>query len=412
MSAHDKPHGESYTVLTLNSGSSSLKIAIFRIDDHVVKTMSGAVTGIGTSEARLTARTASGEMLWDTRACCINHPVALDTFLKKLATHVDLSGVSAVGHRVVHGGPHYTRAQRLTPRVESDIRKLIPLAPLHMPANLDGIVAARLRLPNALHYACFDTSFHADMPIAAQRTGLPPGMEGEFIRRYGFHGLSYAFVVDDLAERAGKMAASQRLLVAHLGAGASMTAIRGGHSIDTSMGFSALAGLPMATRSGDVDPGLLLYMILEKNWDPSVLQDQLYHGSGLLGLSGLSGDVETLLRRTDDPRSGEALSQFAYQARKQAGALIATMGGVDRIIFTGGIGEHAPSIRAAICEPLGDLFGIDFDNDANDRGAARITKPGSAVIVEAVHTDEALTIARQGRAVLANAPAQLYQRAT
>ena len=248
--------------------------------------------------------------------------------------------------------------------------------------------------------------------IAAQRTGLPPGMEGEFIRRYGFHGLSYAFVVDDLAERAGKTAASQRLLVAHLGAGASMAAIRGGQSVDTSMGFSALAGLPMATRSGDVDPGLLLYMILEKNWDPSVLQDQLYHGAGLLGLSGLSGDVATLLRRTDAPRAGEALAQFAYQARKQAGALIAAMGGVDRIIFTGGIGEHAPSIRAAICEPLGDLFGIDFDSDANDRSAACITKPGSAVIVEAVHTDEALTIARQGRAVLANAPAQLNQRAT
>lgn len=408
MSGHIHSQGESHRVLTLNSGSSSLKIALFRIADDVVKTMSGVVTGIGTSEARTVAQTAYGELLWDERVSCINHAVALETFFQLMTMHVDLGGISAVGHRVVHGGPHYTQAQRLTPRIEADLRKLIPLAPLHMPANLDGVVAARRRLPNALQYACFDTSFHADMPIAAQRTGLPPGMEDPMVRRFGFHGISYAFIVEDLTARAGAAAYGQRLLVAHLGAGASMAAIENGRTVDTSMGFSALSGLPMTTRSGDVDPGLILYLILEKHLAPSVLQDQLYYGAGLLGLSGLTGDVKTLLK-TDDPRASDALEQFAYQARKHAGALIAAMGGVDRIIFTGGVGEHVPSIRAAICEPLGDLYGIEFDANANDLGEACISKPDSSVIVETVHTDEATIIARDGRAMLQTAPVQISQ---
>ncbi|RIJ16544.1 MULTISPECIES: acetate/propionate family kinase [Henriciella] len=409
MSALDTPQRESHRVLTVNSGSSSLKIALFRVGNDVVKTMSGAVTGIGASEARMSAETAYGDTLWDERTCCINHPVALETFFHEMAAHVDLGGISAVGHRVMHGGPDYTTAQRLTPRVEADLRELIPLAPLHMPANLDGIVATRLRLPNAMQYACFDTGFHADMPIAAQRTGLPPAMEDRYVRRFGFHGLSYAFIVSDLAARAGEAMSRQRLLVAHLGAGASMASIENGQTIDTSTGFSALAGLPMATRSGDVDPGLLLYLILEKGWAPSVLHDQLYHGAGLLGLSGLSGDVKTLLK-TDDPRASDALAQFAYQARKQAGALITAMGGVDRIIFTGGVGEHAPSIRAAICEPLSDLYGINFDTRANDLGETCISKPDSSVIVETVHTDEAMMIARYGRAMLEATPVQIERR--
>ncbi|HBL93785.1 MAG TPA: acetate/propionate family kinase [Hyphomonas sp.] len=411
MSAHPAPECDVRRILTLNTGSSSLKIALFHVGEDVIKTMSGEVTGIGASEARMMAETAYGDTLWDTRARCINHPAALDAFFQEMAEHVDLGGIAAVGHRVVHGGPHYTKAARLTPKVEADLRKLIPLAPLHMPANLDGIVAARLRLPEAIQYACFDTSFHAGMPLMAQRTGLAPGMEGDLIRRYGFHGLSYEYIVDDLGTRAGTAAARQRLLVAHLGAGASMTAIHNGETVDTSMGFSALAGLPMATRSGDVDPGLLLYMILELNWDPSVLQDQLYHGAGLLGLSGISGDVKSLLK-SDDPRAGKALAQFAYQARKQAGALIAAMGGVDRIIFTGGVGEHAPSIRAAICEPLGDLYGIDFDARANAQGDACITHPGSPVIVETVHTDEAMIIARGARAILESCPKTLDRQAS
>ena len=411
MSPLDTPFGKSRRVLTINSGSSSLKIALFRIADDVMKTMSGAVTGIGSSEATMTAETAYGDTLWDERACCINHPAALDAFLKEMAAHVDLDGVSAVGHRVVHGGPHYTAAQRLTPGIEADLRKLIPLAPLHMPANLDGIVAARLRFPDAVQYACFDTSFHAGMPISAQRTGLPLEMEDTSLRRFGFHGLSYRFVLDDLTARVGHAASMQRLLVAHLGAGASMVAIENGQTIDTSMGFSALAGLPMATRSGDIDPGLILHLILEKGWPPSVLRDKLYNGAGLLGLSGLSGDVKALLK-SDDPRAGEALAQFAYQARKQAGALIAAMGGVDRIIFTGGIGQYAPTIRAAICEPLSDLYGISLDTRANDLGETCISEPDSSVIVETVHTDEALMIARSGRALLQARPAQITRRAS
>ena len=387
-------------LLTINSGSSSLKIALFRIGDDVIKTMSGSVTGIGAETGHMAAQTAYGDTLWEQDVCCINHPVALAAFFHEMAEHIDLGTIDAIGHRVVHGGPHFTAPQKLTAAVEAELRKLVSLAPLHMPANLDGIVAARLRFPDAVQFACFDTSFHAHMPQVAQRTGLPRALENGLIRRYGFHGLSYAFIVEDLEARLGKATSRKRLLVAHLGAGASMAAIHQGLTVDTSMGFSALAGLPMATRSGNVDPGLLFYLILQKGWAPESLQDKLYHGAGLLGLSGLSGDVEILLAAKNSPSAQEALDQFSYQARKQAGALIAAMGGVDRIIFTGGIGENAPQIRSAICEPLSDILGLAFDADANAKGAPVISKTGSAVVVETVHTDEALMIARAGRATL------------
>lgn len=396
MTQSPRSHG----LMTINSGSSSLKIALFRIGDDVIKTMSGTVTGIGAETGQMTAQTAYGDTLWEREACCVNHPVALDAFFHEMAEHVDIGTIDAVGHRVVHGGPHFTAPQKLTAAVEADLRKLATLAPLHMPANLDGIVAARQRFPDAVQFACFDTSFHTNMPQVAQRTGLPRALEDGLIRRYGFHGLSYAFIVEDLEARLGAAISHQRLLVAHLGAGASMAAIHQGQTVDTSMGFSALAGLPMATRSGDVDPGLLFYLILQKGWAPDSLQDKLYHGAGLLGLSGLSGDVETLVAAQNTPRAKEALDQFSYQSRKQAGALIAAMGGVDRIIFTGGIGENAPEVRSAICEPLSDFLGIAFDADANAKGAPVISKTGSAVVVETVHTDEALMIARAGRAIL------------
>lgn len=396
MTQSPRSHG----LMTINSGSSSLKIALFRIGDDVIKTMSGTVTGIGAETGQMTAQTAYGDTLWEREAYCVNHPVALDAFFHEMAEHVDIGTIDAVGHRVVHGGPHFTAPQKLTAAVEADLRKLATLAPLHMPANLDGIVAARQRFPDAVQFACFDTSFHTNMPQVAQRTGLPRALEDGLIRRYGFHGLSYAFIVEDLEARLGAAISHQRLLVAHLGAGASMAAIHQGQTVDTSMGFSALAGLPMATRSGDVDPGLLFYLILQKGWAPDSLQDKLYHGAGLLGLSGLSGDVETLVAAQNTPRAKEALDQFSYQSRKQAGALIAAMGGVDRIIFTGGIGENAPEVRSAICEPLSDFLGIAFDADANAKGAPVISKTGSAVVVETVHTDEALMIARAGRAIL------------
>lgn len=387
-------------LLTINGGSSSLKVALFRIEDGLARIIVASVTGVGEPAGRTRGHSANGKTLWDQDVSCVDHPAALNVILREMACHIELEGVGAVGHRVVHGGPNYTRPLRLTASIEARLHALAPLAPLHMPANLDGIAAARRRFPKAVHYACFDTGFHASMPTVAQETGLPPGMRDDSIRRYGFHGLSYAFIVEDLEARLGAAAAQQRLLVAHLGAGASMAAIHYGQTVDTSMGFSALAGLPMATRSGDVDPGLLLYLILTKNWEPSELENQLYHSAGLLGLSGLSGNVQTLLAAEDNPHARRALEQFAYQARKQAGALVAAMGGVDRIIFTGGIGENAPAIRSAICQPLSDLFKFDFDANANAEGASLISKPGSAVVVETVRTDEAVMIARAGYAIL------------
>lgn len=400
MSARDMLRGARYRLLTINSGSSSLKISLFRIAEDVSKTVSGAVTGIGANESRIKVETAYGELLLDETVSSANHPAALESLFAALSRHIDLGSVSVIGHRIVHGGPHYTKAERLTPSIEADLRKLIPMAPLHMPANLDCIFSARQRYPDALHYACFDTSFHNDMPDTARRTGLPLDMEDLFVRRFGFHGISYAYIIDDLAARAGDEASKQRLLVAHLGAGASMAAIMDRKSVDTSMGFSALSGLLMATRSGDIDPGLLLYLIIDKGWDPVALRETLYHEAGLFGLSGLS-DAETLLK-SDAAAARQALAQFNYQARKQAGALIAVMGGIDRIIFTGGIGENAPTIRAAICEPLGDLYGIRLDAKANDLGETRISASDSFVIVETIPTDEATMIARYGRALVAS----------
>jgi acetate kinase len=291
----------------------------------------------------------------------------------------------------------------VTPALEARLRRLIPLAPLHLPHNLAGILAVRLRRPDLAQVACFDTAFHRGLPRLARLTGLPRRFSDEGIRRFGFHGLSYEYVLDDLRQREGDEATG-RIIVAHLGNGASMAAIRDGQSVETTMGFSTLAGLPMGTRSGDLDPGALLYLLVERQMSPENVQALLYEQSGLLGLSGISRNMEELLTRmTDEPAAAEAVGFFCYQARKHLAALTAALGGLDRLIFTGGIGANAPEIRARICGGLAYLA-IEVDEHRNSAGALCISSAASRVVVEAVQTDEELMIARHVRRLLAEHP--------
>lgn len=382
------------SILTLNCGSSSLKFAVFNCGSEPQRILSGSVSNIGVADSRSRAQSADGAVLWNEEEPSVNHPAAIDAAMNRLERGEHIGAIGFVGHRVVHGGPDCDCPERVTAQLEARLRQLIPLAPLHLPANLEGIVAARLRLPNAQHVACFDTAFHQSAPPIARRTGLPRDLEKDEIRRYGYHGLSYEFVVEHIRETEGAHALEARMIVAHLGAGASMAAISNGRSIDTTMGFSTLSGLPMATRSGDLDPGLILYLLQEKKWSANDLQAMLYEQSGLLGISGRSGDMRSLLRMTTDPNVRDAIDYFCFQARKRIGALAASMGGLDRIIFTGGVGANAPVIRANICRPLETLFPLRLDSARNAANDPIISSNASSIQLDVLNTDEEIVIAR------------------
>ncbi len=387
------------SILTLNCGSSSVKFAVFNFSSEPQRILSGSVSNIGAADSRSRGQSADGAVLWDEEEPSVNHPAAIDAAINRLEQGEHISAIGFVGHRVVHGGPDCDCPEPVTAQLEARLRRLIPLAPLHLPANLEGIVAARLRLPNAQHVACFDTAFHQSAPPIARRTGLPRYIEKDEIRRYGYHGLSYEFVVEHIRETEGAHALEARIIVAHLGAGASMAAISNGRSIDTTMDFSTLSGLPMATRSGDLDPGLILYLLQEKKWSPNDLQAMLYEQSGLLGISGRSGDMRSLLGIATDPNVRDAIDYFCFQARKRIGALAASMGGLDRIVFTGGVGANAPEIRAQICRPLEALLSLKLDNGRNAGSEPIISSETSSIQLNALNTDEEKMIARHVAAV-------------
>lgn len=386
------------TVLTVNCGSSSLKFAVFAPGKEPRRLLGGAVVRIGGGDSRLRITDDAGAVVDDETGPCVNHPAALDWAITRLEAVADVGAISHVGHRIVHGGPDCDCPKPVTAQLEAYLRRLTPLAPLHLPANLEGIAAARLRLPRARHIACFDTSFHQTAPSPARRTGLPREFEQHEIRRYGYHGLSYEFIVDHIRRTEGEDAAGASMIVAHLGAGASMAAISNRKSVDTTMGFSTLSGLPMATRCGDIDPGLLLYLLQEKKMSADDLQTLLYEQSGLLGLSGRSGDMQTLLAAPNDAHARDAVDYFCLQARKRIGALAASMGGVSRIVFTGGIGANAPAIRAQILRPLESLLPLRLDNERNEGGGPQISKGESLIKLNALHSDEEQVIARHAAA--------------
>lgn len=390
-------------ILTINCGSSSVKFALFTAENEPWRLFKGAVARIGLPDGQLRFEDSGSATLVDEIVIARDHERSLMLVLETVGRHAKGLNLVGVGHRVVHGGPDCDCPLAINAPLLARLDRLVPLAPLHLPHNLAGIAAVRRARPDLPQFACFDTAFHQNLPRLARLTALPRALEQEEIRRYGFHGLSYEYVLDELRRRDGEQKAGERLVVAHLGNGASMAAIRGGRSVETTMGFSTLGGLPMGTRSGDLDPGIILYLLTEKGMTVEGVVRLLYEESGLLGLSGISSNMQDLLVRTDDPAATEAVEFFCYQARKHLGSLAAALGGLDRIVFTGGIGANAPSVRAKICENLEHLS-IALDETRNQRGNGAISAARSRVRVEAFPTDEELMIARHVRGLLAAHP--------
>ncbi len=392
-------------ILVINCGSSSVKFALFADEaDAPRRLWSGALQRLGLPEGRFAAKAEDGAILFDETIDIPNHVAALDLLLARVAELAPPNALGAIGHRIVHGGDDCDCPLLVTPALEARLRRLVPLAPLHLPHNLAGIAAVKVARPELPQVACFDTAFHQGLPRLARLTGLPRRFEEEGIRRHGFHGLSYEYVIDELRRRHGDDAANGRIVVAHLGNGASMAAFRGGRSVETTMGFSTLGGLPMGTRSGDLDPGIVLYLFMEKGMTAEQVQHLLYEESGLLGLSGRSRNMQELLACAgSEAAAAEAVEFFCYQARKHLAALTASLGGLDRLVFTGGIGANAHEIRAKICEGLAYL-GIVLDETRNAAGEWTISSYGGDVVVEAFPTDEELMIARHVHLVLGDRP--------
>lgn len=386
-------------VLVLNAGSSSVKFALFSADDRQARHLSGAIDGIGRDQGRFHAVDAKGGVWVDEAMQVSSQGDAIELVLSMVERRDAAWAPVAVGHRVVHGGPDCDCPTFVTPELEERLERLIPLAPLHLPHNLAGIAAIRARRPHLPQVACFDTAFHQTLPKLARMTALPRDVVGHSILRYGFHGLSYEFVMQEIRQNHGAAAADQPTIIAHLGNGASMAAIRDGRSVETTMGFSTLGGLPMGTRSGDLDPGIILYLIMEKGMSAEAVQHMLYERSGLLGISGISSDMQELLEQRHRPDVAEAIDYFCARARAYIGSLAVALGGVDRLVFTGGIGANAPEIRERICDGLA-LLGIDLDPARNRNGVRTISSDASRVQVEAFSTDEETMIARHTVAML------------
>lgn len=391
----------SRAVVSLNSGSSSIKFALFTLGpDGPEHAAAGKLEGIGTAP-HLVARDADGAILvdrgWDDGAG-LTHEALLQDLFAWARDHLDDREIIAVGHRVVHGGTQLFKPMRVDDALLQALNALCPLAPLHQPHNLAAIRAIRTLAPDLPQIACFDTAFHHELPEVATRFGLPRALHDKGIRRYGFHGLSYEYIARALRE-ADPVLASGRVIAAHLGNGASLCAVRDGRSMDTTMGFTALDGLMMGTRCGTIDPGAVIHLQTQAGLSAAEVEALLYNQSGLFGVSGISSDMRAL-HKSDDPRASEAIDLFTWRAAREASALILSLGGLDGIVFTAGIGENDPVIRAAICERLSWL-GIAIDADANARNAPVISTADSEIVVRVIPTDEERMIAIHTLAVLA-----------
>lgn len=388
-------------ILILNAGSSSVKFSVFARGDPPRAVLHGQIERLA-SEPAFRVSDASGRKVgehnWG-QGATLTHAAAVDYLLTSgLRDFMGGRRIAAAGHRVVHGGLKYTGPVRISPEVLAELEGLVPLAPLHQPHSIAAIAVVDRLSPGVPQVACFDTSFHRTQPHLAQVFAIPRKLTEEGVRRYGFHGLSYEFVASALRE-VDAAAAVGRTIVAHLGNGASMCALKGGKSVATTMGLTPLDGLVMGSRCGAIDPGVLLYMLRHGSASVDELERTLYERSGLLGVSGTSGDMRTLLA-SDSPTAKEAVELFVYRAAREIGSLAAAIGGLDALVFTGGIGENAAPIRAAICE-ASRWLGVEVDGPANTTHATRISSPGSRVAVLIVPTNEELVIARHTLAVLA-----------
>jgi acetate kinase len=388
------------TILVANAGSSSVKFQVFEIGDGggLKRQIKGKVEGIGT-KAGLSAADAGGRVLIDrayTRETVPDVPAALHAAGAWLRDELRIDPI-AVGHRVVHGGPDYERPVLVNPKVLSRLEQYVPLAPLHQPYNLAPIRSLLANRPGLAQAACFDTAFHRGHGPLADHYAMPRQYYGEGVRRYGFHGLSYEYIAGRLAEMAPDKARG-KVIVAHLGSGASMCALENGRSIESTMGFTALDGLPMGTRAGQLDPGVLLYLITEKGMNADSVQNLLYRECGLKGLSGISNDMREL-EKSDDPQAAFAIDYFVYRVGLFAGMLAAALGGLDAFVFTAGIGENSSLIRERVAAKLAWL-GVALDPAANKKGKQLISRPGSAIALYVIPTDEELMIARHTLALI------------
>jgi acetate kinase len=383
------------TILVINAGSSSVKFQLFAValHDQLERRMKGQIDGIG-SRPRLVAKDTKGKTLVDeTRPAAEvgDVPAALDMVIAFLRGQIGGRLPTAIGHRVVHGGPEFCEPTVICATVIERLGRFVPLAPLHQPNNLGPIRAILERQPHLLQVACFDTAFHRGHPEVADRFAIPEPLYAEGVRRYGFHGLSYEYIAKRLGEVAPEVAKG-RVVVAHLGSGASMCAISAGKSLESTMGFTALDGLPMGTRPGQLDAGVVLYLMSEKGMSAKAIERFLYNDCGLKGLSGISNDVRELLA-SREPRAKLALDYFVYRISLFTGMLAAAMGGIDAFVFTAGIGENAPAIREAIIGRLSWL-GLELDRAANAEGERVISRKSSRIICYVIPTDEELMIAR------------------
>jgi len=384
-----------HIIFCLNSGSSSLKFSLYQLGDEAETLLAeGAVERIGPNGGFLWVHSADKRVLKKTHSDFPDHRTAIAATFVALE-QLYLPQPAAVGHRLVHGGPEHTAPERTTPQLMVALRRMVAFAPLHLPSELQGIEAVAARFPGLPQVACFDTAFHRRMPELAQRFPLPRALWDEGLRRYGFHGLSYEYIVEKLGS-----AAHGRTIIAHLGNGASMAAVRDGQPIDTTMGFTPAGGFMMGTRSGDLDPGILLYLMNEKGYDACRLEQLVNHEAGLLGVSGTSSDMKTLLEKRDtDPNAAQAVEMFCYHLRKHIGALTAVLGGLDALVFTGGIGERAAPVRWEVCRGL-EYLGIHLDPERNALHADPINTPHSLCTVRVIPTNEDLIIARHTRHVI------------
>ncbi|HME41003.1 MAG TPA: acetate/propionate family kinase [Steroidobacteraceae bacterium] len=393
-------------VLTINGGSSSIRFAVFEAGQTPLRLLQGKMDRIGSADACLTVEPRPGDAPARIQAAAGNHGTAVDILMDWLESQPLSKTIDGVGHRVVHGMLH-TAPELVTPALLEELKRIIPFDPEHLPREIELIETVQRRFGQLPQVACFDTAFHRSMPRVATQLPIPRRYAAQGIQRYGFHGLSYTFLMQEL-ERLGDPAAAQgRVILAHLGSGASLAAVRDGQCIDTSMGFTPAAGLVMGTRSGDLDPGLMSYLALNTAMSAAQFQRMVNHESGLLGISQSSADVRDLLDlEARDPRAAEALALFCYQAKKWIGSFAAALGGLDTLVFAGGIGENAASVRRRICEGMGHL-GIDIDEDANRRHAPRISSDaGSKVTVRVIRTDEESVIASLSSRLLGFGPTQ------
>lgn len=381
-------------ILTINGGSSSIKFAMFEVGDPLRRILEGGIERIGLPKATLRVKGLAQADNFSRSVNAPDHTVAVGALMDWIEERSKRDSLTAVGHRVVHGGSKYSEPQRITAEMVEELHRLGPFDPEHLPEEILLTKAFHRRLPDMPQVACFDTAFHHDLPRVARLLPIPRRYEARGVRRYGFHGLSYAYLMGELARLSGTKAAQGRVILAHLGNGVSLAAVRDGKPVDTSMSFSPTSGVPMSTRSGDLDPGLVCYLARTEGLDAKRFNEMVNFQSGLLGVSETSSDMRDLLdREAQDVRAAEAVSLFCYQVKKWIGAFTAALGGLDTLVFAGGIGENAPPVRARICDGLGFL-GIELHEKPNAANEGVISAATSRVAVRVIRTDEERMIAK------------------